>query len=393
MNILILYDRYIFKQYNEYFTDEISLNFLFNFSKYFDKVSICIPVYKTLPEMGTRFFKISPDENGIIEIKATFPYKSVIDFYKKIPIIILYNLFILTRVIKHSDLIFMHLPAMNSFIAALLAWIFNKPVISYFVGDEKRIVEVGNKYKGLQRVIAIFISSIHNLIYTKIVRNSRAAFFLSSDLKNRFQKYNTRSYLAFSSLIQNNNIHIKKIRKSINVVKLLYVGALRHEKGINYLIQCVQCLIHDGFKVKLYICGDGPERDTYQNFVKYGGLDKFIDFLGNVPWGERLFKIYINCDIFILPSLSEGVPRVLLEAMANGLPIVASRVGGISDIIKNMRNGILVPPSSPYALKDAVKILINDFNLRKTIIENGYKYVMKHTAEKQIEGIVKKIII
>jgi glycosyltransferase involved in cell wall biosynthesis len=77
------------------------------------------------------------------------------------------------------------------------------------------------------------------------------------------------------------------------------------------------------------------------------------------------------------------VPKVLLEAMAAGLPVIATNVGGIPDIITNNENGILIPPGSPEAIADAVILVMENSGLREKLIENGYDFVRNHTAENQ----------
>ena len=117
-------------------------------------------------------------------------------------------------------------------------------------------------------------------------------------------------------------------------------------------------------------------------------INTFIDFLGFVPFGPKLSEIYNKNDIFILPSISEGIPKVLLEAMAKGLPIIATNVGGIPDIIKDRENGILTAPASPYEIVKAIKLIIKDDTMRNRIRRNGYKFVANHTIDKQVMKIV-----
>jgi glycosyltransferase involved in cell wall biosynthesis len=79
--------------------------------------------------------------------------------------------------------------------------------------------------------------------------------------------------------------------------------------------------------------------------------------------------------------------KVLLEAMAAGLPVIATNVGGIPDIIKNKENGILIPPRSPEAVADAVKTIIENNSLREKLIKNGYRFIKDHTAESQAKKL------
>jgi glycosyltransferase involved in cell wall biosynthesis len=168
-------------------------------------------------------------------------------------------------------------------------------------------------------------------------------------------------------------------------VNLLSVGRLSYEKGLDHLIICLRRLGSASYKLTL--CGDGPYRQRLQSLVNAQGLDDHVHFLGRIPWGQRLSEVYARSDILVLPSLSEGSPKVLLEAMAKGLPVIATRVGGIPDIIEDMENGILVPPGDSQALANAIEMIARNNVLRNKIIENGYRFAKEHTAKKQAHRI------
>lgn len=91
---------------------------------------------------------------------------------------------------------------------------------------------------------------------------------------------------------------------------------------------------------------------------------------GFVPEAARYLKAF---DVFVLPSLKEGLPYTILEAMHAGLPIVATSVGGIPDVIEHKKNGILVPPGNPTLLADAITTVFADANLQKTMVGNAVK--------------------
>jgi glycosyltransferase involved in cell wall biosynthesis len=139
------------------------------------------------------------------------------------------------------------------------------------------------------------------------------------------------------------------------------------------------------------LCGDGPERERLSGLVRESGLSDSVKFHGYIPWGKELSRISSGSDLFVLPSHSEGVPKVLLEAMAAGLPVIATNVGGIPDIITNNENGILIPPGSPEAIADAVKLVMENSSLREKLIENGYGFVKNHTAENQAKKLAELI--
>ncbi len=135
------------------------------------------------------------------------------------------------------------------------------------------------------------------------------------------------------------------------------VGRLTEEKGHNYLISAFANMISELPDAKLLIVGDGPLRNSMESQVKNLGLQNKVILMGTRRDIPEILNII---DIFVLPSLTEGVPMALLEAMAAKKPIIATRVGAISNIIKNGYSGLLVEPKDSNALYCSMNCLIND---------------------------------
>lgn len=156
------------------------------------------------------------------------------------------------------------------------------------------------------------------------------------------------------------------------VIRCLFVGLLVDNKGLQYLIPALAQLRHEGEKLELTVVGDGPQRQKYENLAAENGMADACRFVGYVPHGDGLFGYYREADLFVLPSLTEGFPRVIYEAMGHGVPVVATAVGGIPAEVKHGSNGLLVDPRSVSELTVAIRTLMHDRQLRKTIIDNGY---------------------
>lgn len=162
-----------------------------------------------------------------------------------------------------------------------------------------------------------------------------------------------------------------EIKKEANSV--CYVGRLSKEKNVSALIEAIGGLPF----AKLYLAGDGPLKDGLQKQVIDLGAKERVVFLGKVP-NEQLPQLLNKCVIFDLPSLYEGNPKALLEAMACGLPCVASDIEGINEIIKHNENGLLVKPLKDE-IKKALLLLFEDSSLPERLakqariaIENNY---------------------
>lgn len=138
---------------------------------------------------------------------------------------------------------------------------------------------------------------------------------------------------------------------------LLAIGRLSEEKGHKYLIQAIADLQRQSFgaEIVLVLAGDGPERSSLERSAKNQRVN--VQFLGHVRSVERL---YAAADCFILPSLSEGSPNVLLEAMAHGRPIIATHVGGIEEMVTNEQEALLVAPRNARQLSAAIATILSD---------------------------------
>jgi glycosyltransferase involved in cell wall biosynthesis len=136
-------------------------------------------------------------------------------------------------------------------------------------------------------------------------------------------------------------------------IELLSVGNLVEVKGHRYLIEALELLRDSGVDASLDMVGDGHLRPQLEHRVEELGIGDRVRFHGHVP-KQRVAEMMRRADVFVLPSLWENMPCVLLEAMAAGLPAVASSVGGVPEII-DRASGVLAEPGSPAALAAAVQ--------------------------------------
>lgn len=139
---------------------------------------------------------------------------------------------------------------------------------------------------------------------------------------------------------------------------LLYVGRLDHRKGIGDLLDAAETLL-PGRDLTLKIVGKGPLGEKYRQRVRDRGLADDVEFLGHVD-REVLVDLYQRATVCVIPSHYEGLPTVLLEAMAAGRPVVATAVSGCLDVVDDDENAVLVPPRDPPALAAAVDELLDD---------------------------------
>jgi len=159
--------------------------------------------------------------------------------------------------------------------------------------------------------------------------------------------------------------------------RFLFVGRLEEEKGLIYLIEVVRRLKSDREEFIVQFVGDGSLRPHLEKLVDTYGLGDYIQFKG-ILHQKELKKVYNYSDIFILPSLHEGMPLTLLEAWASGLPVIITKVGNILDICINMENAWIIEPGNEIDLHDAMLALSKSGELRNRLGRNGMITVQKY---------------
>ncbi|NSW90262.1 MAG: glycosyltransferase [Firmicutes bacterium] len=260
------------------------------------------------------------------------------------------------------------------------------PVCFHLVGDSKTVISEGTKYKGILKILAIKFAEYNEYIIKKLIKIT-PTLVNGSGLRRLYSQDNKFIKEICTSTFSKKEIEssIKEINKEL--IKILYVGYLRHEKGLQYLLEAVKLLRKENVNVYLTIIGEGDILVELKKVVIDLEIDKFVNFKGYIPLGETLFNEYKKHDIFVLPSISEGTPRVLLEAMCKGLAVIATNVGGIPYSVKNEYNGILVKPKDSKALANSILKVINDDDLRKYIITNGFEFAQKNTLENHVDEV------
>jgi glycosyltransferase involved in cell wall biosynthesis len=154
-----------------------------------------------------------------------------------------------------------------------------------------------------------------------------------------------------------------------------FVGALEGSKGVDTLLEAWPAVLQRFPDARLLVAGDGGARDRLRGTARRLGLDGGVRFLGSLSRGE-VRALLDDSSLLALPSRSEGLGRVVLEAMARGRPVVASRVGGIPEVVEDGVTGFLVPPGDPGALGQAIVRLLEDPDRLVTMGNAGRRRVV-----------------
>lgn len=173
------------------------------------------------------------------------------------------------------------------------------------------------------------------------------------------------------SLIDTPPAHLARKNKA-KELHIVYFGRIYHQKGVHVLLEAFRELLLHFPSSQLTFIGEGPDEKGLQQNAFGWNIQKNVHFVG-FKTKESLFEQLTGFNLFCLPSFTEGSPCSILEAMSMGLPILASSVGGIPELIEDGRSGLLVPPKDPKSLFDALLQLAKDPDLRETLGQNGLK--------------------
>jgi glycosyltransferase involved in cell wall biosynthesis len=171
-------------------------------------------------------------------------------------------------------------------------------------------------------------------------------------------------------------------------LRVLTVGRLEPEKGQEVLLLAVAELVGRGLSMTLKVVGEGSKRLALERRAVELGIADSVELEGAVGQ-DRIRDFYGSADVFCLPSLGEGVPVVLMEAMATGLPVVASNLMGIPELVEDQVSGLLVPPGRPDALASAIEALAADQGLRRRI---GQAARSKVLAEFDLDASARELL-
>lgn len=223
-----------------------------------------------------------------------------------------------------------------------------------------------------------------------IIKNANSVIALTEDMKQKMREICDRDISVVPNGIDLKRFEISSGEKKEGSAKtIIFVGRLHPVKGVQYLIEAMAIVHQQMPDVKLVIVGDGVQRSMLEELTERLNLNDCIQFAGKVPQ-ESVPRLMHQADVFALSSLSESFGIVNLEAMAAGLPIVATKVGGIPDIVEEGVNGYLVNAKSSEEIADRLLILLQNDEMREEIAAKNREKAKLYTWDK-IADIVEKI--
>lgn len=264
----------------------------------------------------------------------------------------------------------------------VLAYWFRLPVCHWIVGDPVALLKAGGRGRGLMSALSLAYAW-QDRVATRLGRWLTGGSLICNGhaLADAYASPRTRA--TVSSTVTEDEFFPREDTCDQPLVQILFVGYIRQEKGVEYLLEALPRL-RTARRWTLTIVGP-DENPTYRHrldrVAARHGLTDRVHFAGYVAYGAPMLERLRAADLLVLPSLSEGTPHVLVEARANGLPCIASNVGGIPSTVTDGVDAVLVPPRDAPALAAAIDRVIDDGDLRRGLIRQGLRAAEQQTLE------------
>jgi glycosyltransferase involved in cell wall biosynthesis len=352
---------------------------------------------RRLTESGYEFDVLTSKTKGQIEHPAKririYPYsglKVAERFGVPYPILTVKAYKQFAKVIRNCDLVHAHGHVyMSSYLAGMLAKKYKKPFIvtqhNTWI-DYKSWLNIMENMNDL--TIGKSVLKRADRILTVSKETMKYVLRLGADKVKTSVMYNgvdTNCFRYAKKGESREKLGLPKNRKIIFSVRRLV-----YKNGLDTLIESAALVARAYPDILFVVAGKGPSKQLIENRIKELGIENNTKLTGFVP--DELLPVYYNAaDYFVLPSASgEGLPLVLFEAMACGLPVVATAVGGTPEIIEHMKNGVLVPPMNPEAITEALAKLLLKEELGTFIGEEAKRSIKnRFTWEENVQRLAK----
>jgi glycosyltransferase involved in cell wall biosynthesis len=293
---------------------------------------------------------------------------------------------IVRRFAQSVDVLFIRVPFQLP--TALLG--LKTPKLLHVAGNPYEVIAATSDYRGFMKKLALMYAAHSNSTlrriaaepHTRVATNGREMWDVMRCKAGR---------VVVSACLYQPEMRPRENAALNNPPRILFVGYLRPEKGVGNLLEAFEQL-RKTRPLKLTLAGgtDKPTRaeaDAHER-IRSSPYRDDITITGMLDFGEPLFELYRTHDVFVLPSLSEGTPRTLVEARSFGCPVVATEVGGIPSSVKHESDGLLVKPNDSNGLAAAIDRVLTDEALRLRLIEAG----LQNSSERSLEAFAGQLV-
>ena len=357
---------------------------------YFDEILLSVPVFDTPPARGSRVRAAN------VRLVPLPYFPGPRQFYPMLPSV--YRR--LRAWVDQCDVIHLRVPTPAAIFAFRLARARRTPVFLLVVGDYAALLPY-LPYTGIKKLL--FGAYVAFEEWALRHMTTRALTFTNgAALREKHARPGATVFETTTTTLSLKDVSTRTDTCTGRPIRLLTVSRIDPRKGLRVLPTMMAALVADGHDVRLDLVGPtigqigDRERDLILSEARRLDVGDRITLQGAVPL-DQLLPLYQGYDAFVLPTQpGEGIPRVLMEAMAAGLPVITTNVSGIASLITHEDNGLLVSvpesaSSAALAMSAAVRRVIADPELRQRLIQGGYRTVRAHTLERQAAGMMRVV--
>lgn len=352
---------------------------------YFDEISLCVPVLAEARGEGT------PIRATNVTLAPLPNFEGPVHFYPQL-LTVLPRLW---RWVRSIDVLHCRIPSPAAVFAFAIARVYARPSFVLIVGDLRALLPT-MPYRGVKQVLWRAYTAFEERAVQWMAGHS-VAFANGEALAAKHSRPGAAVIATTTTTISAADISSRADINASDPLRVLCVSRIDPRKGLRVLPGVVRRLGDRDIAVSLDIVGPAVGRPGEEEQTAIAieaerlGVGKRVRCLGPVPL-ERLLPLYRGYDVFVLPTLpGEGIPRVLLEAMTAGVPVVTTRVAGIPSLITHEVNGLLVEEPTADAVAGAIARVVHDAGLRRRLIGNGYETARGFTLEAQAVRLLAEV--
>jgi len=338
-----------------------------------ESVDLCVPVFEEAPTRGATPLKV-PN----IHVRPLPPYYSRFEITAfSHPVALLKCLW---GPIRDSDAVWVLTPNYLSLLVWAACLAQGKAFAVRLAGNWPEILRMQFAKQGLG-LVGWLAAAAADLLFRAMTRTAAVTYAHGRDLSRHYGRSNPRVRCVVSSTVHEADIADRPAGSAGPERRVLYAGVLHPSKGLLELFTAVRRLLDDGLPVRLVVAGSAWDQDlAMQARVEELGMTGAVEFLGWVPY-EDMSRLYRSSDVLAMPSHSETGPKVVSEAMANGLPVVATRVGSVPIVVSQGVTGLIVPVGNADELYKALRQVLGDEGLRQRMAQSALQRAGLFTME------------
>ncbi len=339
----------------------------------FLQAAYLIPVATVAP--GEAPPELQAVDEARLRVVPTRAFRGIAGYAARWPVMTAHNAPVVRQAVAGADLVWIKAPASNALLAAAICRIAGVPRFTYIAGSVSEVVAGGSR-RGIVGILARPLAAGYDAATAALARTGPAVR-LDGEL--------------FTSVVDEEEIGETERRGLVprdGRLRIAWAGRLVADKGVDDLLLALRHLCDRGVDASVTVLGDGPARPDLEATARGLGVATGVDWRGFVADRAAYLDALRGHDLFVLSSRTEGVPKVVVDAMAAGVPIVATRVGAVAELLADGRFGRLVAPTDAAALADAIESLAGDEAERGRLRHEGLMFARAHTRAAQAQRLV-----